>query len=71
MLSIEFLGHTLGLVGTVMISYTAIAVHHRVWKEHKIDDKVFRSMKTERTIGVLGIVFIILGYLLLFPSRFL
>lgn len=65
----ELLGHTLDVVGKVMVAYTAIRVHHRVWVEHKIDRKVFSEMKREQRIGFLGIVLIILGYLLEIPSK--
>lgn len=65
----ELLGHTLDMVGKIMIAYTAIRVHYRFWKEHKIDESVFSEMRKERTIGIIGIVFIILGYLLEIPSK--
>lgn len=65
----ELLGHILDFVGKVMVSYTAIAVHHRFWKEHKIDDQVFDSMKKERIVGLLGIVFMLLGFVLELPFK--
>lgn len=65
----ELLGHTLDVVGKILISYTAIAVHYRVRKEHKIDDYVFKTMRTEHVMGILGIFLIILGYLLEIPSK--
>lgn len=65
----NLLGHTLDMVGKIMIAYTAMRVHYRFWKEHKIDEDVFSEMKRERTIGIVGIVFIILGYLLEIPSK--
>jgi len=45
-----------------MVGFTAIMVHHRVWKEHKIDEKVFQEMRRERLIGIVGLTCIILGY---------
>ena len=68
---LEFIGYTLGTIGKLLIAYTAIMVHHRVRKEHKIDDKVFRTMRTEHVLGLLGIFLIIVGYLLEIPERFL
>lgn len=65
----DLLGHTVDVIGKIMVSYTAIAVHSRVWKEHKIDSKVFVEMKRERIVGILGIVLIILGYFLQIPSK--
>ena len=52
------------LVGKVMIAYTAIMVHHRFWKEHTIDAKVFREMKREQIVGVIGVVLMLIGYLI-------
>lgn len=65
----ELLGHTLDLIGKILISYTAIVVHYRFRKEHKIDEKVFTEMKKEQVIGVLGIVLMIVGYVLQIPFR--
>lgn len=60
----EMLALTLDISGKVMVAYTAIAVHGRVQKEQKIDRAVFRAMKLEKTIGITGIILMILGYLL-------
>lgn len=66
-LIMEFLGHTLDLVGKILISYTAIAVHHRFRKEHKIDEEVFKIMQREQLVGIAGIVLMIVGYVLQIP----
>lgn len=68
-MSTEFVGFTLDVIGKVMVAYTAIMVHYRFWKEHKIDEAVFMTMKRERIIGVLGVFLIILGYFLQIPSK--
>ncbi len=65
----EFVGHTLEAIGVVIIAYTALSVHRRVRREHKIDDAVFKKMKYEQTTGILGIILIVLGYLLQIPSK--
>lgn len=57
------LGFTLHTFGEIMVGFTAIMVHHRVWKEHKIDEKVFQEMRRERQIGIVGIVLIVIGFL--------
>lgn len=46
-----------------MVAYTALTVHGRVRKEQKIDMAVFRAMKWEKAAGVIGIVFMIAGYI--------
>ena len=68
-MSIEFVGFSIDVVGKVMVAFTAIMVHHRFRKEHKIDERVFRSMKREQLLGIIGIFFIILGFLLQVPSK--
>lgn len=58
----EILAFTLDLVGKMLISFTAVMVHHRVQREHKIDKKVFEEMRRERNLGIIGIAFMIVGY---------
>jgi len=65
----EFVGFTLDVIGKILVAYTAIMVHYRFWKEHKIDEKVFRTMKQERTIAIFGVGLIIIGYLLQIKSK--
>lgn len=59
----EFIGDTLQVVGEVMIGMTAIMVHRRVWKEHKITEAVYKEMEREQTVGVIGILLVILGFI--------
>lgn len=65
----ELLGFTLDVIGKVMVAYTAIAVHRHVWKEHKVDEIVFRAMKKEQFIGIAGIILIVVGFLPQIPSK--
>jgi len=65
----ELLGFTLDILGKVMIAFTALMVHHRFRKEHKVDERIFRSMRREQVIGVIGIALIIVGFLLQLPSK--
>lgn len=55
------LGDVITVAGEIMVGWTAIAVHHRVRNEHKIDEKVFKLMRQENTIGKLGILMIVMG----------
>jgi len=61
-MNLEFIGFTFDVIGKIMVAYTAIMVHYRFWKEHKIDEKVFRIMNQERLIGIFGVALIIIGY---------
>lgn len=60
----EIIASTLDILGKVMVAYTALAVHSRVRKEHKIDKAVFRAMRREQLIGIAGIIFMVGGYFL-------
>jgi len=64
----EMFTATLDVIGTLLIAYAALRVHHRVLSEHQIDNKVFKSMKIEQALGILGAIFIIVGYVLEFIS---
>lgn len=68
-MSIEFIGFTLDVIGKVMVAYAAIKVHHRFWQEHKVDEFVFKAMKREQIIGIIGIILIIAGFLLQIPYK--
>lgn len=68
-MNVEFLGFTLDVIGKILVAYTAIMVHYRFWKEHKVDEAVFTAMKRERIIAIVGIALIIAGYFLQIPSK--
>lgn len=55
---------SLNTLGTLLIAYTALAVHRRVWQKHKIDGAVFRSMGREQIIGFTGMLLILAAYLI-------
>jgi hypothetical protein len=65
---LELVGFVLDGLGKILVSYTAIAVHHRVWKEHRIDEAVFREMRREQVIGMIGLTLIITGLILEVPA---
>lgn len=68
-MNVEFIGFTLDVIGKILVSYTVIMVHYRFWKEHEINEKVFATMQRERTMAILGVILIIIGYLLQIPSK--
>jgi hypothetical protein len=67
-MSTSFIGFTLTFLGKVLVAFTAIMVHHRVVHEHKIDRAVFKTMKREQKVGILGVLFLVAGYLLEVPN---
>lgn len=68
-MNLEFIGFTLDVIGKIMVAYTALAVHYRFWKEHKINKQVFEMMRRERYLAIIGIGLIITGYLFQIPSK--
>jgi len=60
----ELLALILNTLGTLLIAYAALNVHHRFRHEHKVDDVVFNAMRKEYLVGWFGIVMIILSFIL-------
>lgn len=68
-MNIALLGFILDVIGKVMVAYAAIKVHRRFWKEHKVDEFVFKAMKREQIIGIAGVILIIISFLMQLPSK--
>jgi hypothetical protein len=56
------IGLILEFVGTIMLGYTVLAVHFRIGEDRKLDNAVFKAIKTERYAGVLGLILIAIGF---------
>ena len=67
---LEIIGFTLDIVGKILIAFTAIQVHYRFFKEHKIDEKVFKEMSRERIVGIIGIILMLVGFFMQLPGKF-
>ena len=63
MLTILIIGITFDVIGTILIASTVLRVHNRAREERAIDSRVIHEMKNERTASIVGIVFIIIGYI--------
>jgi tellurite resistance protein TehA-like permease len=63
-MKVEIWALILDTVGTIMIAFAALRVHHRVLNEHKIDNKVFSSMRREQIVGVIGVISVLIGFAL-------
>lgn len=61
-MNLFLLAEAFNTAGKIIIAYTAISVHRRVMKEHKIDDHVFKYMRKEQTIAGFGILMVIIGF---------
>lgn len=57
-------GITLGTIGKLILGIAVLRVHIRIFEEHKIDGVVLRAIKREHIVTIIGLIFIILGYLL-------
>lgn len=58
------IGDIITVIGEVLVGWMAIAVHHRVRHEHKVDDKVFKLMRKENVLGKIGISLIVSGLII-------
>lgn len=54
----------LEFVGEILIAISVVRVHNRVLKDHKLDRPVFRSIRSEQHVVVVGIVFSLAGFVL-------
>lgn len=57
-------GITLQTIGTLLVGFVALRVHHRVIVRQMVDEQVLRTMKREQRFGVLGLLLIAIGYIL-------
>lgn len=55
---------TIETVGTLLIAWAALRVHHRFLNEHKISNRVFMVMQIEQKLGILGMFLVLAGYIL-------
>lgn len=68
---LDIISVTFEFIGTSIIAFTALQVHHRMLMEHKVDSRVFTIMKREQKIGFAGVALITTGYLLSLISYFI
>lgn len=70
-MNLNIISSTLTALGEITVAYTVISVHHRVMKEHKIDKKVFQTMHKEQRFALIGILFIVAGYVVEIITEFI
>ncbi len=70
-MDLSVIGPLFDVIGTLMIAFAALRVHHRVLNEHSIDDQVFTVMRREQFIGVIGVCFVIASFALHMVEKFL
>ena len=64
-----FIGFTLDIIGKILIGISVLMVHRRVMQEKKITSSIVRKMKQEQALVIIGLIFLILGYLLQLPGK--
>lgn len=57
-----FWGLTIGVVGKVLLAVGVLKAHSEIAHEHRIDNRVLRSFKLERTLTLAGLLLIVVGY---------
>lgn len=60
----HLIGLTLDTLGTVLIAFMALSVHHKFLNEHKVDENLFNTMRKEQVIGGLGVILLVIGYII-------
>lgn len=63
-MNLLFLGMTFGVIGKAMLAWGVVLVHVKMAKERSFDDVVIRSFHTEMIITLIGLVFIVAGYIM-------
>ena len=59
---LTFIALTCDLVGTLLIAYAALSVHHRFRHEHKVDESIFKAMRREQRLALIGASLLVIGY---------
>ena len=68
-MTIQAIGFTLDFIGKILISVSVFLVHRRMVEEQKIDKHLIKEVETEKWITIVGLIFIILGYLMQVPYK--
>lgn len=63
-MNILFWGLTISLIGKALLAIGVLLAHHKIAHEHRIDKQVLKSFRTEFVITLIGLLFILGGYLL-------
>ena len=62
-MNLLLIGLTLGTIGKIILGLAVLRVHVLIIREHKIDKLVLSSMKKEQIVTLIGLTFIVIGYL--------
>lgn len=68
---LSIIGFTIDVMGKILLGISVYLVHSRVTREMKINKNVLREMNRERSLALIGLVLIIIGYLMQLPAKLL
>ncbi|MFT7557902.1 MAG: putative membrane protein [Planctomycetota bacterium] len=54
----------LDFTGTLLIAYAVVMVHRSVLKEHHMDKQVYKIMRLEQKLAILGMTMIVVSFIL-------
>lgn len=63
-MTLQVLGMICETIGGIAIAYTVFRVHEKLLEEKKVDQYVFQAIKIEQVIVIVGIIFMIVGFIL-------
>ena len=63
-MTVDILISALDAAGALSIAWATLSVHHKVLHDHKIDAGVFRTMKREQKLAILGITLVLSSFVL-------
>ncbi len=63
-MNLLFIGMTVSTLGKVLLATGVIMAHSELAHERRVDDEVIRSFHRERIITLVGVLFIVVGYLI-------
>lgn len=61
-MNLLFWGLTTSVIGKVMLAVGVLKAHGEIVHEHRIDQKVIMTFKTERWLTIFGLLLIVIGY---------
>jgi len=60
----NFIAYSLDVFGKILIGVSVLLVHRGIMKERKVDLYVIKEIKYEELLTLIGILFIIAGYII-------
>ena len=63
-MNLLFWGLTVGLLGKILLVVGVLLAHNQIAHEHRIDNKVIRTLHTEKIITIIGLGLLVIGYCL-------